>query len=485
MTDDAGHVGWGEAPALKDWAASTAAISARAPRPSCWYERYLGPGAVRSRSAISACCISAWTPRSRAIPTPRRRSISPPTTSPAGAPASRCTTSWAGLRDAHPGRPLDRADGGRGRRARGRQGRRRGHPYDQDQGRGRAGARRRDGRRFAPPSVPDVALCVDANEGYRTPGEAIKTIRRMEAFDLVYAEERVHGIARMAEVARAIDTQAMADESAWSSHDIESRAARGADRLDLHRQAGRALSRHGGRRGCARRRYRLQRQRLGRARHRQPRQPGAGGVRAGRTLVLVVPVSTPASAQRGADRRYLLQGRPDRRADGFSRRRRRMPSGPGLGMEVDRRRSSNIASRIERCATRSSRASAGSWPATGWMRWSRSRPELRLDAASSSLRSRSCAGGTRWRWSRPTAPRGRRRRHGGNHRSQSPSGRGVRTGRIQRQRDGLPRGALVRPRAVEPRRGCASRMDLLPRPATLRRCSGRCRRPAWRAAEQL
>jgi len=52
---------------------------------------------------------------------------------------------------------------------------------------------------------PGVSLSVDANEGYKTPGEAIKTIRKMEAFDLIYVEQPVHGVARMAEVARAID----------------------------------------------------------------------------------------------------------------------------------------------------------------------------------------------------------------------------------------------------------------------------------------
>jgi muconate cycloisomerase len=75
----------------------------------------------------------------------------------------------------------------------------------------------------------DVALCVDANEGYRTPGEAIKTIRKMEAYDLAYAEQPVHGIVRLAQVAHAIDTPVMADESAWNAHDvieiIERRAA--------------------------------------------------------------------------------------------------------------------------------------------------------------------------------------------------------------------------------------------------------------------
>src|SRR5919109_1580825 len=76
---------------------------------------------------------------------------------------------------------------------------------------------------------PGIALCVDANQGYRTPGEAIRTYRRMERFELIYFEQPVEGIARLAEVARAIDAPVMADESAWNAHDvieiIEKRAA--------------------------------------------------------------------------------------------------------------------------------------------------------------------------------------------------------------------------------------------------------------------
>jgi muconate cycloisomerase len=75
----------------------------------------------------------------------------------------------------------------------------------------------------------DIALCVDANQGYRTPGEAIRTLRRMERFDLIYFEQPVEGIERLAEVARAIDVPVMADESAWNAHDVlqiaEQRAA--------------------------------------------------------------------------------------------------------------------------------------------------------------------------------------------------------------------------------------------------------------------
>lgn len=65
-----------------------------------------------------------------------------------------------------------------------------------------------------------VDICVDANEGYKTPGEAICTIRKMEEHRLKYVEQPVMGIERLAEVARAIDVPVMADESAWNSHDV-------------------------------------------------------------------------------------------------------------------------------------------------------------------------------------------------------------------------------------------------------------------------
>src|SRR5262245_48411500 len=84
-------------------------------------------------------------------------------------------------------------------------------------------------RRIRETVGPRVALCCDANQGYKTPGEAIKTFRRMEGYDLIYFEQPVEGIERLAEVARAIDTPVMADESAWNAHDviqiIEKRAA--------------------------------------------------------------------------------------------------------------------------------------------------------------------------------------------------------------------------------------------------------------------
>jgi muconate cycloisomerase len=65
-----------------------------------------------------------------------------------------------------------------------------------------------------------LALCVDANQGYRTPADAIRALRRMERFDLRYFEQPVEGIERLAQVARAIDVPVMADESAWNAHDV-------------------------------------------------------------------------------------------------------------------------------------------------------------------------------------------------------------------------------------------------------------------------
>jgi len=74
-----------------------------------------------------------------------------------------------------------------------------------------------------------IDLCVDANQGYATVRDAIRTIRAMEPYVLKYVEQPVEGIDRMAEVTRAIATPVMADESAWNAHDvleiIERRAA--------------------------------------------------------------------------------------------------------------------------------------------------------------------------------------------------------------------------------------------------------------------
>ena len=75
---------------------------------------------------------------------------------------------------------------------------------------------------------PAIDLCADANQGYRTPHDAIRTIRAMEPAGLIYAEQPVEGIARMAEVARGVGVPLMADESAWNARDVFEIAERGA-----------------------------------------------------------------------------------------------------------------------------------------------------------------------------------------------------------------------------------------------------------------
>ncbi len=65
-----------------------------------------------------------------------------------------------------------------------------------------------------------ATICIDANQGYATPGMAIRTYRKIESCEIAYFEQPVEGIERMAEVARAIDCPIMADESAWNGHDV-------------------------------------------------------------------------------------------------------------------------------------------------------------------------------------------------------------------------------------------------------------------------
>ncbi|HSE89955.1 MAG TPA: enolase C-terminal domain-like protein [Candidatus Binatia bacterium] len=67
---------------------------------------------------------------------------------------------------------------------------------------------------------PDTKICVDANQGYQTPKMAVRVIRAMEAFDLLYIEQPVEGIDQMAEVAKRVDAPIMADESAWTAQDV-------------------------------------------------------------------------------------------------------------------------------------------------------------------------------------------------------------------------------------------------------------------------
>jgi muconate cycloisomerase len=339
MTDDAGNVGWGEAPALKDWGGeygryfgeSTATVQ-------LLVRRYLGPavigvpvgniGLLHQRMdatvkgypyAKAAMDIAAYdlAGRARGIPVADllggavRNSI--PITHSIGLMAvedgerDAAQVAAEGIRTikikvgVEPARDVEMV------------------------------------RRIRAAVGPTVALCVDANEGYRTPGEAIKTIRKMEAFDIIYAEQPVAGVARVAEVARAIDTPVMADESAWNSHDvieiIEKRAAqivsiyttkpgglyRAMEVAAVARAAGLICNVNGS------------------------AELGIGNLAnlavaaaaPAVTLSCVIPVSTPASAQRGQIAGIFYKDDVIAAPMQFENGAVRLPTGPGLGIEVD------------------------------------------------------------------------------------------------------------------------------------------------------
>jgi len=184
---------------------------------------------------------------------------------------------------------------------------------------------------------PATDLCVDANQGYATPHEAIRTIKAMEPARLKYAEQPVEGIDRMAEVARGIDTPVMADESAWTARDvIEIAERRAAEIVSIYttkpgglykamqvaavaRAAGLVCNVNGSVETGIGNLANLQ------------LAAAAGPV----TLSCVVPVSTPAEAQNGqvAGIYYTddLIAAPFVFDDGFVE----LPKGPGMGIDVD------------------------------------------------------------------------------------------------------------------------------------------------------
>lgn len=66
----------------------------------------------------------------------------------------------------------------------------------------------------------EINICVDANQAYPTPRVAVQVTKAMEEYDLLYMEQPVEGIDRMAEVAGRVDTPIMADESVWTPQDV-------------------------------------------------------------------------------------------------------------------------------------------------------------------------------------------------------------------------------------------------------------------------
>lgn len=66
----------------------------------------------------------------------------------------------------------------------------------------------------------DVKIRVDANEGYTTVDQAVRITLQQEEYDLLLCEQPVAGTAALARVAARISAPVMADESAWTVHDI-------------------------------------------------------------------------------------------------------------------------------------------------------------------------------------------------------------------------------------------------------------------------
>lgn len=65
-----------------------------------------------------------------------------------------------------------------------------------------------------------IKIRVDGNEGYRSVGEAVEVTRRQEEYGILLCEQPVAGAESLARVAERIESPVMADESAWTVHDI-------------------------------------------------------------------------------------------------------------------------------------------------------------------------------------------------------------------------------------------------------------------------
>lgn len=65
-----------------------------------------------------------------------------------------------------------------------------------------------------------IHIRVDGNEGYPSVSAAVEVTRRQEEYRLLLCEQPVAGAHGLAQVARRIESPVMADESAWTVHDI-------------------------------------------------------------------------------------------------------------------------------------------------------------------------------------------------------------------------------------------------------------------------
>lgn len=195
-------------------------------------------------------------------------------------------------------------------------------------------------RRIREAVGPAVDLCVDVNQGYSSPAEAVRTVRAMEPAGLKYVEQPVEGLGPMAEVARVLETPVMADESAWTPHDVlEIIERRAADIISIY------TTKPGGL---------LKAIRVAAIAHAAGLPCNVNGsVETGVgnlaniqlaaaaspvTLSCVVPVSTPAEAQHGQVGGIYYKDDLIQHAFELREGSIRVPDGPGMGLEVDERK---------------------------------------------------------------------------------------------------------------------------------------------------
>jgi muconate cycloisomerase len=82
---------------------------------------------------------------------------------------------------------------------------------------------------------PAIEMTVDVNQAWRTPKQAIRMIREMEPHGVAFVEQPCDGLDALTEVAQAVETPIMADESAWSPFDVlEIARRRAADMISLY-----------------------------------------------------------------------------------------------------------------------------------------------------------------------------------------------------------------------------------------------------------
>lgn len=66
----------------------------------------------------------------------------------------------------------------------------------------------------------DVKIRVDGNEGYASVSEAVDVTLRQEDYNILLCEQPLEGAQALSKVAARISSPVMADESAWTMHDI-------------------------------------------------------------------------------------------------------------------------------------------------------------------------------------------------------------------------------------------------------------------------